>query len=304
MEILSSGREHYRIFILLSIVANGTKLPPFIIIKGENGKSIEKELRILPYMRNGNVYIYCQPQGWCTSSLFQEWIKLVFLPYEKEYGEKCLLIIDKALGHISKDSLSFFDGNKINYVLIPGGITCECQPLDEAVNKVFKDQVKLLLEKDRLFYDNRLNKNKLKFLRINLLDYIYKVWYNDTIITTKIIKNGFQKAGKSNNFYLTNDEEKVKESYKFDVLNGMFEIEDDLGKELNANHDDENELDDIIEDNMNDDINSDMESEKNFIEEDTIQKGEYLVKEQTIKNDIEEFERKFSAYNEDKMDLD
>ena len=84
----------------------------------------------------------------------------------------------------------------------------------------------------------------------------------------------------------------------------MFKFEDDLGKELNANNDDENELDDIIEDNMNDDINSDMESEKNFIEEDTIQKGEYEVKEQTIKNDIEEFERKFSAYNEDKMDLD
>ena len=78
VEILSSGREHYRISVLLSIVANGTKLPPFIIIKGESGKSIEKELRSLPYVKNGNVYVYCQPQGWCTLSLFQEWIKMVF----------------------------------------------------------------------------------------------------------------------------------------------------------------------------------------------------------------------------------
>ena len=107
MEILSSGREHYRIPVLLSIIANGTKLPPFIIKKGESGKSIEKELRSLSYVRNGNVYVYCQPQGWCTLSLFQEWIKMVFLPYEKEYGEKCLLIMDKASGYISKDSLFF-----------------------------------------------------------------------------------------------------------------------------------------------------------------------------------------------------
>lgn len=38
------------------------------------------------------VFVYWQPQGWCTSSLFQEWIKVVFLPYEKKF----LLIMDKA----------------------------------------------------------------------------------------------------------------------------------------------------------------------------------------------------------------
>jgi hypothetical protein len=98
------------------------------------------------------------------------------LQYEKEYGEKCLLIMDKGSGYISKDSLSFLDENKINYVLIPGGMSCQCQSLYLAVNKIFKDQVKFLYEKVRLFYDNMNNKNKLKSLRINLLDYIYKVW--------------------------------------------------------------------------------------------------------------------------------
>lgn len=55
---------------------------------------------------------------------------------------------------------------------------------------------------------------------------------------------------------------------------------------------------------MNDDINSDMESEKNFIEEDTIKNGENVEKENNIKNDIEELEKNFFAYNADKMDLD
>lgn len=62
-----------------------------------------------------------------------------------------------------------------------------------AVNKVFKAQVKFLLEKDRLFYDKMHNKNKLKSLRINLLDYFYEVWYNDTIITKKLLEVGFKK---------------------------------------------------------------------------------------------------------------
>ena len=195
VEIISSGREHYRISVLLAITANGLKLPPFIIIKGEGGKTIEKELRNLPYVRNGNLFVYCQPQGWCTSYLFIEWIKAVFLPYEKEYGEKCLLIMDKASSHISKDSLSILEEKKINYVLIPGGLTSECQPLDISVNKIFKDNLKLRFEKERLLYDILNNKIKLKSLRINLLDYINQVWYDNTIITKNIIEKGFEKAG-------------------------------------------------------------------------------------------------------------
>lgn len=34
IDIITMEREHYRISIILAIVANGFKLPPFIIIKG------------------------------------------------------------------------------------------------------------------------------------------------------------------------------------------------------------------------------------------------------------------------------
>lgn len=62
----------------------------------------------------------------------------------------------------------------------------------------------------------------------------------------KNIESSFQKAGNRNNFYLTDDEEKTRESYRFDFLNGMLEIEDDLGNELNVNAEEENKLEDII----------------------------------------------------------
>ena len=93
--------------------------------------------------------------------------------------------------------------------------------------------------------------------------------------------------------------------HRFDVVNEILEIEDDLGNELNLNPDEENELEDIIdEDMLYDDNNSDMDIENNFIEEDKIQNIEKVKKDNIIKNEIHELEKAFSSYNEDKMDLD
>ena len=44
IKIINSGRDNYRITIILSICGNNLKLPPFIIIKGETGKTIEQNL--------------------------------------------------------------------------------------------------------------------------------------------------------------------------------------------------------------------------------------------------------------------
>ena len=49
-------------------------------------------------------------------------------------------------------------------ILIPAGMTSICQPLDISVNKVFKDNIRLLFEKERLFYDNMNKINKLQTL--------------------------------------------------------------------------------------------------------------------------------------------
>ena len=49
-------------------------------------------------------------------------------------------------------------------------MTPYCHPLDVAVNKTFKDNIKLLFEKDRLFFDNINPKIKFNSLRVNLDD--------------------------------------------------------------------------------------------------------------------------------------
>ena len=147
--------------------------------------------------------------------------------------------MDKASSHISKESLSFLKENNIEFILIPAGMTPQCQPLDISVNKLFKDNVKLLFEKDRLDYEGVNNQIKLKQARLNLIDYINRVLSNDQVITKDIIINGFNKAGLINIFYTTSEEDKIRESYNYDIFNDVYELEDDLGKELNV---DPNEL--------------------------------------------------------------
>lgn len=135
IEIETNGREHYRITIILSAAGDGTKLAPLVIVKGEPGKTVETNLRKLEYVRNNKLFIYYQNNAWCDNFIFKEWIKKIFIPYQKSLCEKCILIIDKASSHSSDDSLEFLNDMNISYLLIPSGMTSILQPMDLSVNK-------------------------------------------------------------------------------------------------------------------------------------------------------------------------
>ena len=78
--------------------------------------------------------------------------KKVFLPYERTIQEKCLVFLDQATCHISTDSIDALNNNGVKYILIPAGMSSIFQHLDISVNRVFKDNIKLLFEKERLLY--------------------------------------------------------------------------------------------------------------------------------------------------------
>ena len=161
IDIITSGRESHRISIILSVIGNGYKLHKLLIIKGEPDKLIEKELRPLPYIRDKKIFINCQPDACCTLYIFKELVNLIFKPYEIEYGDKCLLIMDKSASYVSKKSILFLEEK--SDVLIPFDLTSECQPLEIPV--------------------------KLKQARLNIIDYITRVWYAQNIIKPIIISN-------------------------------------------------------------------------------------------------------------------
>ena len=67
VEIITSWRGKYKVSVILAVTGDGYKLPPFVILKGEEGKSIEKNLLNLPFIQKGVMSVHCQKEGWCTS---------------------------------------------------------------------------------------------------------------------------------------------------------------------------------------------------------------------------------------------
>ena len=65
--------------------------------------------------------------------------------------------------------------------------------MDISVNKVFKDNIRFLFEKDRLLLDNIIPKNKLETARLNLINYVNNAWNNENTINKSIIINGFSR---------------------------------------------------------------------------------------------------------------
>ena len=52
-----------------------------------------------------------------SSYIFKEWRNVIFKPYEIEYNDKCLLIMDNVASYISKESILFLEEkkNRINF---------------------------------------------------------------------------------------------------------------------------------------------------------------------------------------------
>ena len=279
IELLTTGKEKYRISIILAITGDGFKLPPMLILKGEQGKTVEKNLRKLSYVINGDIFIHCQKEGWCTTDIFECWIKEIFLPYQKMVCEKCLLTLDNASAHNSNNALDILKSYDIKYAFIPPGMTPECQPLDISVNKIFKDNIKQKFEENRLFFDNINPKIKLNQCRLNLIDYIHQVWYDNSIITKNCIINGFIQAGLINKYYLSKDEENIQNSYLYYLIDlNKNEIIDDLGDEINIS---DNEFEDF-----------------NQTEEKVLPKNNLKINNVGL-DDLDEYEKNFKEKNND-----
>ena len=173
--------------------------------------------------------------------------------------------MDNASSHISNTTLKVLEDKKVSFIQIPSGMTPECQPLDISVNKKFKDQIILMFENNRILFDTLNNKVKLKTARLNLLDYIYRVWDDKTIITKNDIINGFKHSGIIGNAYFSIEEEKINKGYLYDIIDQDTSfIIDDLGKELSLNDDDiENMMNNEEEEENNDD--NYIEENNNFL---------------------------------------
>ena len=89
-------------------------------------------------------------------------------------------------------------------------MTSLLQPMELSLNKIFKDNILYLFEKDRLLKDNIIPKHKLQTVRLIILNYINAIWINEEPINSTIIINDFKKCGLIGNSYISLEEEKIR----------------------------------------------------------------------------------------------
>lgn len=133
---LMGGNMKLRCTVMLCILADGTKLRPYLVLKC---KTLLKTM-FLPRM-------IISMETWMTSDWVIDWLKTL---WETRPGmtlaQRLMLLLDLLRGH-STDVKARLSGNRMDLVTILGGMTLMLQPLDECLKKKFKAHVEWMYTK-------------------------------------------------------------------------------------------------------------------------------------------------------------
>ena len=174
-------------------------MAPLIIFKGSPKSRFFNSLKEVECVKNKLVFIQCNKTGWPTAEIMKCFMFNVIEKYISKHlfdKSQSLIVLDKAPIHTSEEVIKYYKKGNKKLVFIPSGLNPVLQPLEITVNKLFKNGIKYL-------YIQHMIKNgkaeKLKLKRKDLIQWIFEVWYNESIITSNCIINTFKSTGISNN---------------------------------------------------------------------------------------------------------
>jgi len=125
------GYNHLRSTIVLATTADGQILRPSLILKRQTEYRLKRPIDI-------NMLILNSINGWMNKDLMIIWLEEVLFPCVKT--EPCLLLVDSYEARMTDKVIAFLSKHKnIELGIIVGGNTDKIQPLDNGVNKSFKD---------------------------------------------------------------------------------------------------------------------------------------------------------------------
>ena len=120
--------------ITLYFIVDGIKLPPICIFKGKRMPRGEHA--------SAGIIVWFQDNGWMNSNLMQEYIEYLNDKLVDEDKVSRMMIYDSFKGHLEESVKENFREHSFNLAVISGGLTSICQPLDVAINKPFKDNLR------------------------------------------------------------------------------------------------------------------------------------------------------------------
>ena len=132
--VRTTGHEKSHFTVVLACMADGTKLPPTIILKRKTMPRIAVPV---------GVVLRVHAKGWMNLDGMVDWLRGV---WERRPGAfhspNSLLVMDSFKPHKDNAIKDRLRGKGTALSIIPGGLTSMCQPLDVSLNKPFKLGIK------------------------------------------------------------------------------------------------------------------------------------------------------------------
>ncbi|KAG7340960.1 DDE superfamily endonuclease [Nitzschia inconspicua] len=135
------GNSKTRCTVSLTITADGEKLKPMIIFKGQRGGTIAtRELAASQY--RDNMVLSCQTNAWQDEENMNDWVDGVLVPHLQQHavGSPVYLFLDQFAAHDTASFRTRMDSLGVTLKLIPGKCTWVLQPIDVGIGKPFKDR--------------------------------------------------------------------------------------------------------------------------------------------------------------------
>jgi len=85
------------------------------------------------------IIVWFQKNGWMDVNLMKDYIDYF---NDNRFGDPTMLVYDSFKGHLEGSVKNKFRESNVYLAVIPGGLTSICQPLDVAINKPFKDNLR------------------------------------------------------------------------------------------------------------------------------------------------------------------
>ncbi len=183
------------------------------------------------------VIVWFQENAWMDANLM---IKYIDYFNSNRSRAPTMLVYDSFRGHLEESVKKKFHDSNIDLAVIPGGLTSICQPLDVAINKPFKDNLRkewhLWMANGSAGKTAAGNLRRAKYS--DVCNWVKRSWEN---ISSEIIINSFVNCGITE--LLDSDSEELEIS----------DIDDDTNSNTDDNEkvcdDDEIHDDDKVRDN-------------------------------------------------------
>jgi len=190
VQIRTTGNEKNRFTCVLTVLADGTKLPPIVIFKGKR----------VPNNLPSEIIVLMHPKGWMDESGMKVWFDKVWKKRPGGNGvnqKRALLVMDSFEGHKTDVIKNIASNANTDLAIIPGGLTSIVQPLDVCLNKPFKDRLRekwnAWMGSGQFTYTKGGNLKKPDYSII--CKWILEAWAE---IPKKMIVKSFKKCGISN----------------------------------------------------------------------------------------------------------